>query len=169
MDYKYIEQLIERYFQCETTLQEEQILKAFFAQDEQEVPQQLRQYEALFAALRTDTELGEDFDESILSMTEPPKAVKARTISLTKRLQPLFRAAAVVAIVLTLGNAINIGIQQQQSQIDEADYAAYRQANDDAAVAYEQIEDGRNLPDTALYQRDPMSELAREVNRSVIK
>ena len=29
MDYKYIEQLLDRYFRAETTLQEEQILKAF--------------------------------------------------------------------------------------------------------------------------------------------
>ena len=31
MDYKYIEQLLERYWQCETTLQEENILRAFFS------------------------------------------------------------------------------------------------------------------------------------------
>ena len=32
MDYKYIEQLLERYWACETTLEEEQILRAFFLQ-----------------------------------------------------------------------------------------------------------------------------------------
>ena len=31
MDYKYIEQLLERYWECETTPQEERILKAFLA------------------------------------------------------------------------------------------------------------------------------------------
>ena len=30
MDYKYIEQLIERYWECETSQQEEDILRAFF-------------------------------------------------------------------------------------------------------------------------------------------
>ena len=30
MDYKYIEQLLERYWNCETSLEEEQILRAFF-------------------------------------------------------------------------------------------------------------------------------------------
>ena len=30
MDYKYIEQLLERYWNCETSLEEEQILRSFF-------------------------------------------------------------------------------------------------------------------------------------------
>ena len=38
MDYRFIEQLIERYFACETSLQEEQILKTFFTQDVEQVP-----------------------------------------------------------------------------------------------------------------------------------
>lgn len=145
MDYKYIEQLMERYFECETTLQEEQILRTFFAQDEQEVPQQLRQYKALFAAMQTEEELGEDFDQRILAMTEEPKTVKAQTISLRKRLQPLFRAAAIVAIVLTLGNAMNYSIQQQQPQGDDINYAAYQDTYDDPAVAYEKVEDALQL------------------------
>ena len=32
MDYKYIEQLLERYWKCETTLEEEEILRMFFSQ-----------------------------------------------------------------------------------------------------------------------------------------
>ena len=47
-DYKYIEELLESYFRAETSLQEEQILNAFF-QDENQVPQHLKAYRALFA------------------------------------------------------------------------------------------------------------------------
>ena len=46
MDYKYIEQLIERYWDAETSRQEEQILRAFFSQDE--VPEHLARYQELF-------------------------------------------------------------------------------------------------------------------------
>ena len=104
MDYKYIEQLLERYFQCETTLQEEKILRMFFSQED--VPVWLSKYQPLFV-YQADNEqpLGEEFDRRILAMTEEQKAVKARTISLTQRLMPLFKAAAIVAIILTLGNA----------------------------------------------------------------
>ena len=34
MDYKYINQLLERYWKCETSLEEEEILRTFFSQDE---------------------------------------------------------------------------------------------------------------------------------------
>ena len=105
MDYKYINQLLERYWQCETTLQEEAILRAFFSQDD--VPAELQQYKALFT-IQQDNEqaLGDDFDARILAMVgqQEPKQ-KARVVSFTHRLMPLFRAAAVVAIILTIGNA----------------------------------------------------------------
>lgn len=102
MDYKYIEQLIERYWQCETTLQEEAILRAFFSQPD--IPESLRQYQALFTnELQKEEPLGEDFDARILEQIgETPKA---NIVTLKSRLMPLFRAAAIVAIVLTLGNA----------------------------------------------------------------
>lgn len=47
MDYKYIEQLLERYWNCETSLEEEQILRSFFRQ--KEVPAHLLRYKQLFA------------------------------------------------------------------------------------------------------------------------
>ena len=111
MDYKYIEQLLERYWQCETTLQEEAILRAFFSQEE--VPVSLLQYKALFTyELQKEYPLGSDFDARILSMTEEKDTKKAdvplqtaKTFTLTSRLKPLFKAAAIVAIILTLGNA----------------------------------------------------------------
>ena len=34
MDYKYIEQLVERYLEAHTTLQEEEILRILFSQEE---------------------------------------------------------------------------------------------------------------------------------------
>ncbi len=105
MDYKYINQLLERYWQCETTLQEEAILRAFFSQDD--VPAELQQYKALFTIQQEKEQaLGRDFDARILSMVgqQEPKQ-QARVVSFTQRLMPLFRAAAVVAIILTIGNA----------------------------------------------------------------
>ena len=63
MDYKYIEQLMERYWNCETTLEEEAILKAFFSQND--VPAELAKYKSLFDCVASDKEenvLGDDFD-----------------------------------------------------------------------------------------------------------
>ena len=101
MDYKYIEQLLERYWLCETTLQEEAILRSFFSQDD--VPAELLQYKALFT--QPKAELGDDFDARILAKVGQESESKAKIVTLTSRLMPLFRAAAVVAIILTIGNA----------------------------------------------------------------
>ena len=102
MDYKYIEQLLERYWEGETTLQEESILRTFFSQPD--IPENLRKFQPLFVCeMQKEEPLGEDFDARILEQIG--EAPVAKTVSLKDRLMPLFKAAAIVAIVLTLGNA----------------------------------------------------------------
>ena len=102
MDYKYIEQLLERYWDAETSLQEETILRTFFSQPD--IPENLRKYQPLFDCEQQKEEmLGEDFDARILEQIG--EAPVAKVVSLKNRLMPLFKAAAIVAIILTLGNA----------------------------------------------------------------
>lgn len=106
MDYKYIEQLMERYWQCQTTLEEEAILRAFFAQDD--IPVHLLPYRQLFLAEhleQSSVRLDETFDRRMLDIIESERTVKAKTITLSQRLTPLFRAAAVIAMFITLGTA----------------------------------------------------------------
>ena len=66
MDYKYIEQLLQRYWLCETTAEEETILRTFFSQSH--IPTELAGYRDLFvyeqAEAKTQT-LGADFDERL--------------------------------------------------------------------------------------------------------
>ena len=52
MDYKYIEQLLERYWKCETSLEEEEILRTFFSQ--KDVPASLLPYKDLFTYEQTE-------------------------------------------------------------------------------------------------------------------
>ncbi len=108
MDYKYIEQLMERYWNAETTLEEESILRTFFSQEN--IPAEMEQWKPLFTAEAEAPSLDDDFDARILSMIqeeEPAKeVVKAQEIKLTERLMPFFKAAAVIAIILTLGGAL---------------------------------------------------------------
>ena len=143
MDYKYIEQLMDRYFEAETTLKEEQILKAFFEQNDEDMPESLRQYRSLFEAIVPEETLDDDFDERLLQMTEEAPQVKARVISLGQRLRPLFRAAAVVAIVLTLSNALNQSLGDNSTWVDEDSYALEQMvpSADEPAMAYDQAVD----------------------------
>ncbi|MBO4810044.1 MAG: pyruvate ferredoxin oxidoreductase [Prevotella sp.] len=147
MDYKYIEQLLDRYFEGETTLQEEQILKAFYAQGAlTEMPEGLRRYAALFSVMAERPTLDSDFDDRMLQMIgeqQPEPAtpqVKARTISLADRLRPLFGAAAVVAIMLTLAGAISQSFKHNDTWVDADEYAqrGVTVAPAEPAVAFEQ-------------------------------
>lgn len=136
MDYKYINQLLERYWNCETSLEEEGILRAFFSQ--KDVPAELRQYQSLFAYQQMESKakhLGADFDSKLLAIIdeEEPVKVKAHTITLTQRLMPLFKAAAVVAIFLTLGNAAQESFQTNQTS--PAGMAGYNKVEKGESVA----------------------------------
>ena len=70
MDSKYIEQLLERYWQCETSLEDEAELRAFFSGSD--VPKHLLRYKDLFVyqQLQQEVHLGEDFDARVLAEVE---------------------------------------------------------------------------------------------------
>jgi hypothetical protein len=130
MDYKYIEQLLERYFQCETTLKEEEILRTFFSQED--VPVWLVKYQTLFTyEAQREQQLDDSFDERVLSMIEQGEPVKAQVVSLTQRLMPFFKAAAIVAIILTLGNAAQAPWDRGWDDPKE-EYAKYHQQEADS-------------------------------------
>ena len=146
MDYKYIEQLMERYWNAETTLEEESILRSFFRQEN--IPADMKPLRALFADEASSQQLGDDFDARMLEMIreeEAPKVVKAREISITRRMMPLFKAAAVIAIILTIGGALQA--PWDNSWNTPQDYARYQQDLDSvAAVSPVQAE---NMSDNA--------------------
>lgn len=121
MDYKYIKQLLDRYFEGETSLEEEEILRAFFSQTD--VPADLLRYRDLFVyevGEREQTVLDGGFDERLLSKIKEDEPVKARVVTMRQRLMPLFRAAAVVAIFLTLGNAAQVAFRQDAAPVRPA-------------------------------------------------
>lgn len=137
MDYKYINQLLDRYWKGETSLEEEEILRAFFSQDE--LPAELKPYQALFSYEMGEAKqeaLGDDFDQKMMAMIEDEytkKPNKAKVISLTERLKPLFKAAAVVAIILTLGNAAQVLFQS--NDIDSVENVGYIKSGKSVSVA----------------------------------
>ena len=127
MDYKYIEQLLERYFNAETSLEEESILRTFFSQTD--VPAEMQQWRSLFTVENTE-KLDDDFDARIMEMisNEEPHTVIARRVSITQRLMPLFKAAAVIAIFLTIGGALQAPWDNSWNTPD--DYASLQQQMD---------------------------------------
>ena len=53
----------------------------------------------------------------MLAMVDEQKPVKPIVITMRQRLMPLFKAAAVVAIILTLGNAAQIAFEPSDGTI----------------------------------------------------
>lgn len=127
MDYRYIEQLLERYFAAETTLEEEHILREFFAQES--VPAELEHYRALFAAQKqlAEAHLTDAFDQQILQMTGQ-MPVQARRISLLSRMSPLLKAAAVVAFAVIIGTMLQRPTRHQL--MDEPEMVAVAEQDD---------------------------------------
>lgn len=168
MDYKYIEQLLERYWQCETTIEEENILKAFFSQ--KELPENLLRYRSLFAYEKEAAEkevLGDDFDARMLALVEDddtqtdgqktcgrqPIRVKAHPITLRDRLMPLFKAAAVVAVIISLGNAAQFSFNDEGTQQEDGiNYANYKDTYTDPSRAYDKVENALELVSEGINQ-----------------
>lgn len=136
MDYKYINQLLDRYWQGATTLEEEQILRSFFSQ--LCVPEELAKYRPLFVYEQSESKtdcLGSDFDERMMSMIGEPQHVAAQHVRLSQRFAPLFKAAAMVAIVLTLSQAAQLSFQTSEGSA-AGTAAGVPRAIGGASVAY---------------------------------
>ena len=146
MDYKYIEQLLERYWDCETSPEEERIPQTFFSQ--QDLPAHLVRYRDLFVYEQQQSQLhlGEDFDKRLLEAVaatekpETPRVVKVKKLGLAHRFRPLYKAAAAVAIVTLLGNAAQHSFRQADGNEGATwDYnqSAYQDSYEDPQKAYE--------------------------------
>lgn len=136
-DYKYIEQLLKRYWQCGTSLEEEEELRAFFAGAE--VPEHLLSYRDLFVYQleQRQIKISDDFEQRILSRIEAP-VVKAKRITFMTRLAPMFKAVAMIAVVVSLGSVLRQSFFAEKSPLDY-NYEAYTDTYDDPEVAYKQV------------------------------
>lgn len=136
MDCKNMERLLERYWRCETSLDEEATLRAFFLSSQ--VPPHLLRYKPLFAYQQSQQQtvsLSKEFDAKVLALIEKEEAqqaqhqgevkaqqvVKIHRITLSSRLMPLFKAAAAVALVLTLGNVMEHSFIASDGEMAVAD------------------------------------------------
>ena len=92
MDYKYIEQLLEQYWRCETSLIEEEQLRSFFMMHK-DIPAHLLKYRDLFVYQQLQQEVGlsTDFDARVLAEVEKP-VVRARKLTLIGRFMPVLKA-----------------------------------------------------------------------------
>ncbi len=112
MDYNQLETLIKKYWDCETSLEEEERLREWFRTHE--VPERFRETAKLFSYFDEQKQkaTGEHFDKQLVKKLNAPKG---KTVSL---LQTSLRIAAGIAVV-----AAAIFFVQQEIQ-DKPDMAA---------------------------------------------
>lgn len=137
MDYQNIEELLKRYWQCETTLEEEQQLRDFFLVED--VPFHLLHYKDLFVYQKQqlNEKLGDDFDARVLAQIEKASVVKAKRLTMVSRFRPLFRAAAVIALFLMLGNVAQRSFFNNSAL--DYNYNTYKDTYDDPNIAYKKV------------------------------
>ncbi len=120
MDYTYIEQLLERYWSGQTNLEEEQILRTFFSQPR--VPDSLAHYAPLFAleqqaaTIKTSATFDVRLEAALQAEARKHTSQQPtnRIEGLKAHLTHLLKAAAAVAIIITIGSAA-----EQATRIDE--------------------------------------------------
>ena len=121
MDSKQAEKLLERYWACETTLEEEAQLRRYFS--EEEVHSSLQPYRTLFVYQQQQSEAGlsADFDARVLAEIADAPVVKARRVTLITRLMPMLKAAAAIALLLLMGNLLKQSFTAGQRDIIPTD------------------------------------------------
>jgi len=95
MDYSSIKDLIEKYWNCETSLEEEAQLRAYFSS--KEVHKDLKVFAPLFHYFRSESELGisDGFDEKVIHQIQKAKrSPKQRYLSISYKV-----AAAVILLM----------------------------------------------------------------------
>jgi len=95
MDYRSIKTLLEKYWNCETSLEEEAQLRKYFTSNE--VHEELREFAALFKYFKSehDVHLSDNFDEKLLGQIENKK----RTGKI-RYLKIYYKVAAAVILIL---------------------------------------------------------------------
>lgn len=111
MDYKNIHQILDKYWEGETSLEEEQTLRSYFNSDA--VSDELKQFSPLFQYLNEEetSTLSEAFDQQLMEKLKmQPHRAKAINVR-----QWLSRAAA-IALIIFAGFAIQHTLNNENDQ-----------------------------------------------------
>lgn len=125
MNTKHIETLIGRYFNGETNLQEEQLLRTYFQQES--LPEHLSHLKALFALSAEDTTtLSSRFDHQLMQTIQQQETAKRKR----KNLSRLTIASSAAAIILLFYSVLTFLRPAQFEDTFNDPTAAYEQASD---------------------------------------
>ncbi|ASZ12832.1 hypothetical protein KTO58_10230 [Chitinophaga pendula] len=139
MEYKEIRQLLKRYWEAETSLEEEAVLQAFFAAHAgEELPEDLREAAPLFAYFGLEHELALELPEADISWPDfherpPMQVIQGGAGKTIRPWQHWMKYAAVLLMVAGIG----YGVQRAHiKQVESATPLAQRDTYDDPEKAF---------------------------------
>ena len=111
MESESIRILIEKYWNCETSLEEEKVLRDFFKTGE--VPDDLKKFKRLFLyfADRQSEKINDDFEDRLMY-----KIREKRPVGKQRYFSPLYKVAAAVILILSIF-AINQWVGDANRQV----------------------------------------------------
>lgn len=147
----HINTLLERYWNCETTLSEEQELRDFFSQSN--LPAAWQPYAPLFAYTREEQSvaLSEGFDERLKQAMEKEKTGKKEYVTI-RIFAPLLRVAASLLLIVGLGISIFFITRQNNNPWFVETYDDPNAAIKDATYALEKLSHALQTTEEASLQ-----------------
>ncbi len=132
--------MLERYWRCETSLEEEVQLRDWFLRED--VPAHLVRYKVWFVYQdqQQNIHLDEDFDRKVLDQIEVA-VVKAHRVSVWSRLVPLMKAAAVIAVMLSLGTVMRHTLLTDEVDVIMPDTIGRQITSPSVAFSVENVEE----------------------------
>ncbi|WP_298616751.1 hypothetical protein [uncultured Odoribacter sp.] len=110
MDYRRIEDLLEKYWSCESSAEEEEELRIFFTT--QEVPEPLSRFKPLFLYQEQEKKVGlnNDFDRKMLEKIE--RHTK-------RRISPFWQVAAGILLLFGIAGYLRTTVLHHTSEISD--------------------------------------------------
>lgn len=146
MNSEQIHSLLEKYWNCETSVQEEKELQTFFSDGD--VPEEFRQYIPLFSYIRNEQSvtLSEDFSERLENALEAEGKEKYITIRI---FAPLFRIAVSVLLIIGVGVSFYFISKQDNRPHFVETFEDPKAAMQQAAFALEKLSHALQKSETA--------------------
>lgn len=155
MNNNHIYKLLEKYWNCETSVQEEKELQYFFSNSE--IPEDLLQYSSLFTFINKEQtiSISKDFEDNLLKaieQNERNESQSSKKYITIKIFTPLLRVAASILLIFGLGISIFFVVRQNNKPKFVETYQDPNAAIKHATFALQKLSDAIRLSETASMQ-----------------